>query len=138
MKLITKVLITVLIISGLMPLMSCIFAGFNQSMLFDMFGLSSELTPDMEKVLIIVGAAISTSALFQFLAASWLIKRKQEGYALAQWVGYSLILVGLYMLVFFSMHGIGAAFYAIDLVKGALIVTLAVLGKKKTMVVPVS
>ena len=59
MKTVTKMLIVILTISGLMPLMACIFAAFNQETIMEMFHLASASTPDLEKTIVILGAFIS-------------------------------------------------------------------------------
>ena len=132
MKTVTKILIAVLIISGLMPLMACVFAAFNQPMLMEMFHLTSASTPDLEKTIVILGAAMIAAALIQFLAAAWIWKGKAEGLTLSLWVSFLLISAALYMFIFFIRYNINdSMLFAIDLVKGFLILALTLYVRKK-------
>jgi len=93
MKATTKILIAVLIISGLMSLIACVFAAFNQPKLMEMFHLTSASTPDLQKTIVIMGAAMIASVLIQFLAAAWIWNGKGEGLTLSLWFSFILITV---------------------------------------------
>ena len=132
MKLIKKILIAILIISGLMPVIACIFAAFNQPMLMEMFHLTSASTPDLEKTIAILGAAMIPGALMQFLAAGWLLKGKEEGFTLTLWGSFMLISATLYMLIFFKLHNISdSSMFAVDFGKGILTLVLVLYARKK-------
>ena len=132
MKTTTKILIAVLILSGLMPLAACYFAIFDQQKIMEMFHLTASSTPDLEKTIGIVGAALVMAAIIQFLAAAWIWKRKEEGFALSHWIGIMLISMGIYMFIFFRLHAFNDSFYIVDLVKGILILTLTIMAKRTT------
>ena len=132
MNLVSKILIAVLILSGIMPLMASYFAIFNHQKIREMFNITAASTPDLEKSTGIIGSALIFAAVIQFLAAIWIWKRKEEGYSLSLWVGYMLIGAGLYMFIFFRLHHISDPFYLVDLVKGAVILMLTFWARKKT------
>ena len=135
MKTVTKILITVQIFSGLMPLAACVFAAINQKKIMEMFHISTSTSPDLEKIIVILGAAMISGALFSFLAAGWIWKGKPEGYVLSLWVSVMLISASIYMLVFFSIHNINdPLFFVIDLIKGFLILALTIVAKRKTSI----
>ena len=129
---VSKILIAVLILSGIMPLMVSYFAVFNHQKIMEMFHLTAASTPDVEKSTGIIGSAYVFAAIIQFLAAIWIWKRKDEGYALSLWVSYMLIGAGLYMFIFFRLHHFSDSYYLVDVVKGVIIVTLTLLAKSKT------
>lgn len=52
----------------------------------EMFHLTSASTPDLEKTIVIMGAAMIASVLIQLFAAAWIWKGKAEGLALSLWV----------------------------------------------------
>jgi hypothetical protein len=132
MKPVNKILIALLIISGLMPSVACLFAGANQGKLMEMFHLTSAPTPDLEKTIVIMGAALLFAVIMHFLAASWIWVGQIYGLFLSCWIGITMILASAYMLVFFSQHNIDdSSLYIIDLVKGGLIFGLSVYAIKK-------
>lgn len=131
MKTITKILIAVLILSGLMPLMMGTFLLFNQLKAAEMFHIGT-ITPDLDKIFLIMSVMMFTIVTFHAAAVYWIVKRKAEGLSLSLLLGFIIFISAAIMLVSFKMHGINdSMFYVIDFIKGILILLLTLAARKK-------
>ena len=133
MKKLTRILAVVLVISGLMPFMATVFAAVDQSKIAEMFHFTATVSPELQVTFVMMGAALIFASVIQFLAAAWVWKGKVEGLWLSSWVGIMLIAAGVYTFAVLSKFGISnPSFYAVDLIKGVLILLLTVVALKKT------
>jgi hypothetical protein len=137
MNLLTKTLIGMLIISGIMPMMASLFATFNQPMLMQMMNLQTVSTPEIQKALLLLGAAMIPCSAIQFIAAAWIWKGKPQGVTLAIWVGILISAIGFYLTATMGIYNISDPMLgAMDIFKGIIITVLsyAVSGKKEKAV----
>ena len=131
MKILNRILAIVLVISGLMPLMATVFAVADQKIISKMFNFTSTPTSDLRITIVMMGAALIFAGVIQFLVAIYVWKDKVEGLKLSLWVGIMLIAVAVYTFAGLSKFGIKDPLYAVDLIKGTLILVLTLVASKK-------
>lgn len=128
MKTTKTILFVLLVLSGLMPLTASVFSAVAHEKIAAMFHLVAVPTPDVDKLIVIMGSAMVANSIFQFLAASWVRKGMIEGFYLAFWLGVSLMIASAYMYVFFGMYEVAdASLCVIDFIKGAAIFILSMI-----------
>lgn len=137
MKILNRILAVVLVISGLMPFMATVFAATDQSKITGMFHFTATPSPELEVTFVMMGAALIFASVTQFLAAAWVWKGSVEGLRLSLWMGIMLIAAAVYIFASLSKFGTNdPSFYALDLVKGMLILGLTMVALKKTSIRP--
>jgi len=132
MKIINRILAVVLVLSGLMPFMTTILAATDQSMIAEIFKFDTTLSSELQITFVMLGSALISSSIIQFLAAAWVWTGKSEGLKLSILVAIMLIIASLYIFIVLSKFGVNEpSFYAIDMVKGLLILGLTIVALRK-------
>ncbi len=130
MKPITKILIVVLSITALVPLKLAILCLFSQADALEFFNME-KTSPDIEKLLIILGGLVLAMLVLHVMTITWLLKRKTEGFALSYLSGGINLGRGLLMMFLFNANGISdTRLYAAPGVIGAVIILLTIFAKK--------
>lgn len=97
----------------------------------EFFGLQS-LSPDMEKIFLVLGAFILASMVMPVLAIVWLIKGKSEGFVLSYIVGVIAFARGVLTLINFERHGIaGARLSVTPMIVGFIILMITFIAAKQ-------
>lgn len=131
MKITTKILIGILMLTTLIPIMISKICLFDHDKAVEFFGLSS-LTADLDKILFVLGGFILASCALPVLSIVRLMQRKNDGFTLAYLVGLIGILRGLLTIVNFSSESIsGGRLTITPIVVGAVIVLFTFIAKKQ-------
>lgn len=132
MKIISKILSVALVLSGIMPLMAVVFSYTDQQKVMELFQLNTAPTPELQIVIVMMGAALIFASVIQFIAAVWVWNGREAGLSLSVWVGIMLLAAGVYMIAGLSKLGVAdSKFYIVDLVKGVIILGLTIAARKK-------
>jgi fatty acid desaturase len=118
MKSLTKTLITILVITTLIPIFIASECLFDQARATEFFGLGTR-TADIEKIFFVMGGFVLSTTVMPILSIVWLVRKKAEGFTLAYLTGLVALVRG--MLTFISFRGH-------DIHHGALTVTPMVVG----------
>ncbi len=133
MKSLRIILIVLLVIYGLGAFMGGLFSIFNQAKQAELQHLG-ELTPGLEKLLLLSGAMLFGQVWLYFSALALLIRNMKEGYMYAVTLGFIELIQAIVIIVSFNAHNFGSAtdYYAI--LKGLLLLILALVAFKKSQV----
>ncbi|MEP7196057.1 MAG: hypothetical protein ABI851_06015 [Saprospiraceae bacterium] len=116
--------------SAFIPIKLAWLCLFNQKGGIEFFNLSA-LTPDLEKLFIVLGGFISAILVIQILCIIWIYQRKIEAYTLSLFIGSITIGRGLMMLVFFHIHHISEIIIILTpILIGMLILVLTLIARK--------
>jgi hypothetical protein len=131
MKSLTKILVVILAITSLIPLKVGILCLFDQSNALKFFGLEL-LSPDLEKILFVLGGFVLASIVMPILSIVWLIKGKTEGFTLAYIVGFIAFARGILTLINFDSYKIdGTRLTVTPIVIGFLISIVTLIASKQ-------
>jgi len=131
MKTLRIILIIVLILYGLGALMGAIFSLFNQAKQAEWQQLG-ELTPGLEKLLLLSGAMLAGQVWLYFSALALLFRNMKEGYMYAVTLGFIELIQAIIIVVAFNAHGFGNPANYLALLKGLLLLVLALAAFKKS------
>lgn len=131
MKLITKALIAILLLTAFIPTKIGMLCLFSPEKAVAFFGLQ-ELNPDIEKLLLILGCFVLTVVAFQVVAVIWLLKGKQNAISLSALVGVISIGRGILAFILFNSHNINdTRISMVPVVIGTLILVLSIVASKQ-------
>lgn len=135
MKALRIILIILLILYGLGSLMGAIFSLFNPAKQAEMQHLG-ELTPGLEKLLLLSGAMLAGQVWLYFSALALLFRNMKEGYMYAVTLGFIELIQAVVIVIAFSAHDFGKPMDYLALLKGLLLLGLALIAFKKSQPVP--
>ena len=132
MKIINRILAVVLVLSGLMPFMTTILVATDQSMIAEIFKFDTTLSKELQVTFTMMGSALIFASFTQFLAAVWVWSDKAEGLKLSMFAAIMLLIASFYIFIVLSKFGVNdPSFYALDMVKGLLILVLTIIALRK-------
>src|SRR4051812_25756119 len=120
MKALRITLIILLVLYGLGALTGAIFSFFNQAKQAELQHLG-ELTPGLQKLLLLSGAMLAGEVWLYFSAIALLIRDMKEGYMYAVTLGFIELIQAVAIVISFQAHGIGSATDYFALLKGLLL-----------------
>ena len=130
MKTLRIILIVLLVIYGLGALAGAIFSLFNQAKQAELQQLG-ELTPGLEKLMLLSGAMLMGQVWLYFSAIAQLAKGMKEGYMYAVTLGFIELIQAIVIVVTFNAHNFGSPTDYIALLKGLLLLVVALMAFKK-------
>ncbi|MEO7294270.1 MAG: hypothetical protein ABIW34_14275 [Ginsengibacter sp.] len=130
MKTYKIILIVLLVLYGLGTLMGAIFCFFNQAKMAELQHLG-EVTVGLEKLLLLSGAMLVGQVWLYFSAIMLLIKGLKEGYMYAVTLGFIELIQAIVIVIAFSTHNFGSATDYIAILKGLLLLIMALIAFKK-------
>jgi len=130
MKTLRIILIALLIIYGLGALTGAIFSLFNQAKQAELQHLG-DMTPGLEKLLLLSGAMLLGQVWLYFSALALLFRNMKEGYMYAITLGFIELIQALAIVISLNAHGFGSATDYLALVKGLLLLLLALVAFKR-------
>jgi hypothetical protein len=133
MKLITKILVAVLIITAIVPIKMGTLCLFQQAQALEFFNLL-QLSSDVEKLLVVLGCFIMATVIFQILAIVWLVRGNTEGFSLSAVVGIISIGRGVMMCILLQ-NSTHIRMSAIPMVFGSIILVLALIAARQQKLV---
>jgi hypothetical protein len=130
MKTLRIILIAVLVLYGLGALTGAIFCFFNQVKQAELQHLG-EITRGVEKLLLLSGAMLLGQVWLYFSAIALLLKDMKQGYMYAVTLGFIELIQAIAIIVAFNIHDFGAATDYFAILKGLLLLVLALVAFKK-------
>jgi hypothetical protein len=130
MKTLRIILIALLVLYGLGALVGAIFSLFNQAKMAEMQHLG-EMTVGLEKLLLLSGAMLAGQVWLYFSAIALLVKNMKEGYMYAVTLGFIELIQAIVIVIAFSTHNFGSAMDYLAILKGLLLLVLALIAFKK-------
>lgn len=130
MKTLRIVLIVLLVVYGLGPLIGALFCLFDPARQAEIQQLG-EMTGGLEKLLLLSGAMLLGQVWLYFSTIALLAKRMKEGYMYAVTIGFIEFIQGIVIVIAFSSHGFGSPMNYIAILKGLLILVVALIAFKK-------
>ncbi len=131
MKTLRIVLIVVIVLYGIGSLMGAIFCLFNPAKQADIQQLGL-MTPGLEKLLLLSGAMLLGQVWLYFSTLALLARNMKEGYMYAVTLGFIELIQAIAIVIAFQSHHIGDAMNYFALVKGLLLLVLALAAFKKS------
>ena len=130
MKSLRIILIVLLVLYGLGALTGAIFCFFNQAKQAEMQHLG-EMTVGLEKLLLLSGALLLGQVWLYFSAIALLVRGMKEGYMYAVTLGFIEFIQALAIVISFSMYNFGSITDYIAILKGTLLLVIALIAFKK-------
>lgn len=134
MKALRITLIVILILYGLGALMGAIFALFSPAKQAEIQQLG-QMTPGLEKLILLSGALMVGQVWLYFSAIALLTRSMKEGYMYAVTLGFIELFQAVAIVVAFSTHNFGSPTDYLAIVKGLLLLVLALVAFKKQQTV---
>jgi hypothetical protein len=134
MKTLRIILIAVLILYGFGSLMGAVFNFFNQAKQAEWQNLGA-ITPGLEKLMLLSGAMLLGQVWLYFSALALLLRNMKEGYMYAVTLGFIELIQSVAIVVSLGMHGFGHATDYFAILKGLLLLVLALVTFKKSQTV---
>jgi hypothetical protein len=131
MKSLRIVLIVLLIIYGLGPLMGAILSFFDQEKIAEWQKLG-EINPGIEKALLLSGAMLLGQVWIYFSALALLFRNMKEGYMYAVTLGFIELIQAIAIVISFQAHHIGKPTDFFALLKGLILLVVALVAFKKS------
>jgi hypothetical protein len=131
MKALRIILIVLLVVYGLGSLTGAIFSLFNQAKQADLQHLG-EMTMGMEKLLLLAGAMLLGQVWLYFSAIALLVRKMREGYMYAVTLGFIELIQAIVIVIAFRTHHFGSATDYFAIVKGLLLLAVALVAFKKS------
>jgi hypothetical protein len=131
MKTLKIILIVLLVLYGLGALTGAIFCFFNQAKQAEIQHLG-EMTVGLEKLLLLSGALLVGQVWLYFSAIALLARGMKEGYMYAVTLGFIELIQAIVIVIAFSAHKFGSATDYLAILKGALLLALALVAFKKS------
>ena len=128
------ILIALLVLYGLGALTGAIFSLFNQAKMAEMQHLG-EMTLGLEKLLLLSGAMLVGQVWLYFSAIALLVKNMKQGYMFAVTLGFIELIQAIVIVIAFSTNNFGTAMNYIAILKGLLLLILALIAFKKSQTV---
>jgi hypothetical protein len=130
MKTLRIILISILVLYGAGALYGAILSFFNPAKMAEMQQLG-EVTTGMEKLLLLSGALLLAQVWLYFSAIALLVQNMKEGYMYAVTLGFIELIQAIAIVVGFATHHLGSATDYLALLKGLLLLVLALVAFKK-------
>jgi hypothetical protein len=130
MKTLRIILIALLVLYGLGALTGTIFSLFNPAKQAEMQHLG-EMTIGLENLLLLSGALLAGQVWLYFSAIALLIRGMKEGYMYAVTLGFIELIQAIVIIIAFSTHNFGSVTDYFAVVKGLLLLVLALVAFKK-------
>jgi hypothetical protein len=134
MKTLRIILIALLVLYGLGALTGAIFSLWNQPKMSEAQHLG-EMTIGLEKLLLLSGAMLLGQVWLYFSAIALLVRNMKEGYMYAVTLGFIELIQAIVIVISFSTHNFGSATDYFALLKGLLLLVLALVAFKKSQAV---
>ncbi len=131
MKTLRIILIILLVVYGLGSLGGAIFSLFNQAKQAEMQQLG-EMTMGVQKLLLLSGAMLAGQVWLYFSAIALLVRKMREGYMYAVTLGFIEFIQAVVIVVAFSLHDFGKATDYLALLKGLLLLVVALMAFKRS------
>jgi hypothetical protein len=130
MKTLRIILIVLLIVYGLGALTGGIFSFFNQAKQAEWQHLG-EITPGLEKLMLLSGAMLLGQVWLYFSAIALLARNMKEGYMYAVTLGFIELIQDVAIVISLNAHNFGRPTDYIAILKGLLLLVLALVAFKK-------
>jgi hypothetical protein len=131
MKTLRIILISLLILYGLGSLTGAILSLFNPAKQAEMQQLG-EMTAGTRKLLLLSGAMLLGQVWLYFSALALLFRNMKEGYMYAVTLGFIELIQAVAIVISFSANGFGSPTNYLALVKGLLLLIVALMAFKKS------
>lgn len=135
MKTLRIILIAILVLYGLGALAGAVLSLFNPSKQAELQHLG-EMSPGLEKLLLLSGAVLLGQVWLYFSAIALLSRNMKEGYMYAVTLGFIELIQALVIVIAFGTHGFGHATDYFAILKGVLLLALALAAFKKSQALP--
>lgn len=130
MKTLRIILIALLVLYGLGSLSGAILSFFYQAKQAEYQHLG-EVTAGVEKMLLLSGAMLLGQVWLYFSAIALLVRNMKEGYMYAVTLGFIELIQAIAIIVGFRTHNFGSATDYLAILKGGLLLVLALIAFKK-------
>jgi hypothetical protein len=130
MKTLRISLIVLLVLYGIGPLTGAILSFFDPAKQAQIQNLG-EMTPGMEKLILLSGALMAGQVWLYFSAIALLVRKMSEGYMYAVTIGFIELIQAIAIVIAFNTHNFGNPKDYFAILKGALILVLALVAFKK-------
>ena len=115
---------------GLGALTGAILSLFNQAKMAEMQHLG-EMTVGLEKLLLLSGAMLLGQVWLYFSALALLFRNMKEGYMYAVTLGFIELIQAIAIIISFNAHDFGSASDYFAILKGLLLLVIALVAFKK-------
>ena len=133
MKTLRIILIALLVLYGSGALIGAIFCFFNQAKQAEIQHLG-EVTVGIEKLLLLSGALLAAQVWLYFSAIALLVKNMKEGYMYAVTLGFIELIQAIAIVISFHTHNFGSATDYLAILKGLLLLVLALVAFKRQQI----
>jgi hypothetical protein len=130
MKTLRIILILLLVLYGVGALTGAILSIFNQSKQAELQHLG-EMTPGLEKLLLLSGAMLFGQVWLYFSAIALLVRNMKEGYMYAVTLGFIELIQAVAIVISFNSHHFGSATDYFAILKGLILLVPALIAFKK-------
>jgi hypothetical protein len=130
MKTLRIILIVLLILYGLGALTGTIFCLFNPAKQAEIQHLG-EMTAGLEKLILFSGALLAGQVWLYFSTIALLVRGMKEGYMYAVTLGFIEFIQAITIVIALGTHHFGSATDYFAILKGALLLVLALVAFKK-------
>ena len=130
MKTLRITLIVLLIIYGIGAATGAVLSIFNQAKQADLQQLG-EMTRGLEKLLLLSGAMLIGQVWLYFSAIALLVRKMNEGYMYAVTLGFIELIQAIVIIVTFRSHDFGSATDYIAILKGGILLSIALIAFKR-------
>ena len=124
------IIIALLVLYGVGALTGAIFCFFNQAKQAEIQHLG-EVTVGVEKLLLLSGALLLGQVWLYFSALALLARNMKEGYMYAVTLGFIELIQAVAIVIAFDVHNFGSATDYLAILKGLLLLVLALVAFKK-------
>lgn len=131
MKTIRIILIAALVLYGLGALTGTILGLFYPAKHAELQQLG-QMTPGIEKLMLLSGALMLGQVWLYFSAIALLVRNMKEGYMYAVTLGFIEFFQAIAIVAAFATHGFGHATDYFALLKGSILLVLALVAFKKS------
>jgi hypothetical protein len=130
MKTLRIVLIALLVLYGLGALAGAVLSLFNPAKQAEIQHLG-EMTPGLEKLILLSGALLVAQVWLYFSAIALLSRNMKEGYMYAVTLGFIEFIQAVVIIIALATHGFGKATDYLAIIKGVLLLAVALAAFKK-------
>jgi phosphate starvation-inducible membrane PsiE len=130
MKTLRIILIVLLVLYGLGALTGAILSLFNQTKQAELQHVG-EVTMGVEKLLLLSGAILAGQVWLYFSAIALLVTKMKEGYMYAVTLGFIELIQAIVIVIAFNMHNFGNATDYLAILKGLLLLVVALVALRK-------
>lgn len=127
-------MIVLLVLYGISVLFGSLISLFNQPKMAEAQGLG-EVTAGIEKSLLFAGAMLAGQVWLYFSAIALLARNMKEGYMYAVSLGFIELIQAVIIVIGLAAHHMGHATDYLALIKGLLLLVVALVAFKKSQAV---